>query len=40
MGLLKKYFNQTRKPEGFLGKLMLNSASGRWQGCCDPADVF
>lgn len=23
MGLLKKYFNQTRKPEGFLGKLML-----------------
>ncbi len=24
MGLLKKYFNQTRKPEGFLGKLMLN----------------
>ncbi len=24
MGLLKKFFNQTRKPEGGLGKLMLN----------------
>jgi len=23
MGLFRKYFNQTRKPEGFLGKLML-----------------
>ena len=23
MGLLKKIFNQTRKPEGFLGKMML-----------------
>lgn len=25
MGFLKKFFNQTRKPEGFLGKLMLSS---------------
>ena len=25
MELLKKFFNQTRKPEGFLGKLMLGS---------------
>ena len=25
MALLKKFFNQTRKPEGFLGKLMLSS---------------
>ncbi len=24
MGLLKKFFNQTRKPNGFLGKIMLN----------------
>ena len=24
MGLLKKFFNQTRKPDGFLGNLMLN----------------
>ncbi len=23
MGLFKKYVNQTRKPEGFLGKLMI-----------------
>ncbi len=25
MGIMKKFFNQTRKPEGTLGKLMLNS---------------
>ena len=25
MGFMKKFFNQTRKPEGFLGKLMLSS---------------
>ena len=25
MGFLKKFFNQTRKPEGFLGKVMLSS---------------
>ena len=24
MGIIKKIFNQTRKPEGFLGKMMLN----------------
>ncbi len=24
MGLMRNFFNQTRKPEGFLGKLMLN----------------
>lgn len=24
MGLLKKFFNQTRKPEGFLGKIMVS----------------
>ncbi len=24
MALLKKFFNQTRKPEGFLGRLMLS----------------
>ena len=24
MALLRKFFNQTRKPEGFLGKLMLS----------------
>lgn len=28
MGLLKKYFNQTRKPEGFLGKLMISGMNG------------
>lgn len=28
MGLFKKYVNQTRKPEGFLGKLMLGSMNG------------
>ncbi len=28
MGLLKKCVNQTRKPEGFLGKLMLGSMNG------------
>ena len=25
MGLMKRFFNQTRKPEGFLGRLMLGS---------------
>lgn len=25
MGLMRNYFNQTRKPEGFLGKMMLSS---------------
>lgn len=25
MGLLKRFFNQTRKPEGFLGKVMLGT---------------
>ena len=24
MGLFKNYVNQTRKPEGFLGKMMVN----------------
>ena len=24
MGLFKKYVSQTRKPEGFLGKMMVN----------------
>lgn len=28
MGLLKKFFNQTRKPEGKLGKMMLNGMNG------------
>ena len=28
MGLFKKYVNQTRKPEGFLGKLMLSGMNG------------
>ena len=28
MGLFKKYVNQTRKPEGFLGKLMLAGMNG------------
>ena len=28
MGLLKKYFNNTRKPEGWLGKLMVNGMNG------------
>lgn len=28
MGLLKKYFNQTRKPEGVLGKLMIRDMNG------------
>ena len=28
MGLLKKFFNQTRKPEGFLGKIMLSGMNG------------
>ena len=28
MGLAKKLFNQTRKPEGFLGKLMVGSMNG------------
>ena len=28
MGLLKKYFNQTRKPEGILGKLMISGMNG------------
>lgn len=28
MGLFKKYVNQTRKPEGFLGKMMVDSMNG------------
>ena len=28
MGVLKKYFNQTRKPEGVLGKLMISGMNG------------
>ncbi len=28
MGLFKKYFNQTRKPEGILGKIMINGMNG------------
>ncbi len=24
MGLIRDYFNQTRKPEGFLGRMMVN----------------
>lgn len=25
MGLMKRFFSQTRKPEGFLGKVMLGT---------------
>ncbi|MCR4580004.1 MAG: class I SAM-dependent methyltransferase, partial [Treponema sp.] len=28
MGLIKKYINQTRKPEGFLGKMMVKGMNG------------
>lgn len=28
MGLFKDYVNQTRKPEGFLGKMMVNESDG------------
>ena len=28
MGLLKRFFSQTRKPEGFLGKIMLGGMNG------------
>ena len=28
MGLFKKYVNQTRKPEGFLGRMMVNGMNG------------
>ncbi len=28
MGLFKKFVNQTRKPEGFLGKMMVNGMNG------------
>ena len=28
MGLFKKYVNQTRKPEGFLGKMMISGMNG------------
>ena len=28
MGLFKNYVNQTRKPEGFLGKMMVNGMNG------------
>lgn len=28
MGLLKKFFSQTRKPEGFLGKMMVGGMNG------------
>ena len=28
MGLFKKYVNQTRKPEGFLGKMMIGGMNG------------
>ena len=30
MGLFKDYVSQTRKPEGFLGKMMMNGMNG---GC-------
>ena len=28
MGLIKKYFNNTRKPEGKLGEMMVTSMNG------------
>ena len=35
MGLFKKYVNQTRKPEGFLGKLMVGGMNGGHGGLAD-----
>ena len=35
MGLFRDYFNQTRKPEGFLGKLMLNGMNSRHAALSD-----
>ena len=28
MGLFKRYVSQTRKPEGFLGRMMVNGMNG------------
>ena len=28
MSLMSKFFNNTRKPEGFLGKMMVNGMNG------------
>ena len=28
MGIMKKFFSQTKKPEGFLGKMMVNGMNG------------
>jgi len=35
MGLLKKYFSQTRKPEGFLGKMMVGTMNGGHSALAD-----
>jgi len=35
MGLLKRFFAQTRKPEGILGKLMVNGMNGGHAGLAD-----
>ena len=34
MGLFRKYVNQTRKPEGFLGKLMVDGMK-----CCTAEEL-
>ena len=35
MGLFRKYVNQTRKPEGFLGKMMVNGMNGGYAKMAD-----
>ena len=43
MGLFKKFVSQTRKPEGFLGKVMLsgmNSGHAAMAGGLIPRDRF
>ena len=32
MGIMKKFFSQTKKPEGFLGKMMVNGMNGSSHG--------
>ena len=40
MGLLSKIFGNTRKPEGFFGRLMVSGMNGKWEKIIDGMHIY
>ena len=40
MGLLSKIFSNTRKPEGFWGRMMVNGMNEKWEKIIDGMHTY